>query len=178
MKDFLRLVDTAKSDTLYLKDFLHPALFVPETNDCKELFKELTDKKIQMAVVVDEYGGTSGIVTMEDVLESIVGNIQDEYDNEEEEISQISENVYSLDGGADLEEVFDLLGLKVPEDSDYDTIGGFIIGLLGRIPDDGETPGLEYKNIYFQVNDIEERRIVHLTAEILPVSKLDQEDDK
>ena len=101
---------------------------------------------MQLAVVVDEYGGTSGIVTMEDVLESIVGNIQDEYDDEEEEFYQIDDHTWSIDGGADLDDVEKKLGVKlVEEDSelDVDTLGGLIIDMLGRIPGEEETPSVE-----------------------------------
>ena len=94
---------------------------VPESTRCRDLFRQFQQKKVQIAIVVDEYGGTSGMVTMEDLLESIVGEIQDEYDEEEDTVTQVSESVYTIDGAADLEEVQRFLPLEVPEEADYDT---------------------------------------------------------
>ena len=156
------------SDEAHLGGYLRPALYVPESNRCRDLFKEFTAKKVQMAVVVDEYGGTAGIVTMEDLIESIVGDIQDEYDNEEEEFSRVDETTFTIDGAADLEEVNKLLHLHLPEDGDYDTLGGFITGNLGRIPANGETPSLVIENVEFTVLRVEDRRIAKVRAHRLP----------
>ena len=130
-----------------------------------------------MAVVVDEYGGTSGIVTMEDLLESIVGNIQDEYDDEEIEIQKMNDTTYMIDGGADLEEVAETLGLDISENEDYDTLGGLITDILGRIPDDGEMPAVTYQNVDFTVLVVEDRRVVKVKAVIRPAIELEQEND-
>ncbi len=93
---------------------MRPAYFVPESKSCSELFSEMTARRLQIAVVVDEYGGTEGIITMEDLLESIVGNMQDEYDNEEEEIHREGENRFSVDGTASVDEISDLTGVELP----------------------------------------------------------------
>ena len=122
---------------------------------------------MQMAIVVDEYGGTAGLVTLEDVLESIVGNIQDEYDNEDEEISKINDTTFTIDGITDLDEVDELIGADLPE-GDYDTLGGFITSQLGFLPGDGEMNVVEYENIRFTVLSVEERRIGKVRVEILP----------
>ncbi len=168
VKDLLGLVGQTSSDEAHLGGYLRPALYVPESNRCRDLFKEFTAKKVQMAVVVDEYGGTAGIVTMEDLIESIVGDIQDEYDNEEEEFSRVDETTFTIDGAADLEEVNKLLHLHLPEDGDYDTLGGFITGNLGRIPANGETPSLVIENVEFTVLRVEDRRIAKVRAHRLP----------
>ena len=177
VKDLLPLVMQKDTSNISLKNYLRPALFVPESNRCKELFHELTEKKLQMAIVVDEYGGTAGIVTMEDILESIVGNIQDEYDQEEEEITKTGDDTYLLEGSANLEEVFEHFGLDLPEDVDCETIGGYVIDLLGRIPQDGETPEVEDGEIHFQVLEAEDRRILKLTAKRIPHPENDEEED-
>ncbi len=143
-------------------------LYVPESIHCRDLFKQFKDKKMQMAVVVDEYGGTSGIVTMEDIVESIVGNIQDEYDDEEEEISQISENVYRFDGSVSVDEVAKLLDIEIEED-EYDTLGGFLTHLLGRIPEEDEKPEITYKNATFNVILVEDKRIATVDAKVEPI---------
>lgn len=175
VKDLLCLVGCKSTDDFKLTDFIRPVLYVPESNRCGELFKEFTEKKIHMAVVIDEYGGTSGIVTMEDLLESIVGNIQDEYDDEEAQIQKVGEQVYLLDGSADLEEVSEELGLEIEENEDYDTVGGLLTDLLGRIPDEGETPTVFFQNIEFTVLVAENRRIVKVKAVVHPKSEEDGE---
>jgi len=169
VKDLLCLVGCQATDDFNLSDFIRTVLYVPESNRCRELFKEFTEKKIHLAVVVDEYGGTAGIVTMEDLLEAIVGNIQDEYDDEEIEILQTDENVYVIDGGTDLEEIAEELNLEIGENEDYDTLGGLITDILGRIPDAGETPTVQYQNVEFTVLEVEDRRIVKAKAVIHPV---------
>ncbi|MEG0457381.1 MAG: hemolysin family protein [Oscillospiraceae bacterium] len=168
VKDLLPLVCMKNPEEFKLKDFLRKAYFVPESNRCKELFKEFTDKKIQLAIVVDEYGGTAGIVTMEDVLEAIVGNIQDEYDDEEDEILKVDETTFNLEGSANLEDVFEKLEIELPENADYETIGGFIIDQLGRIPEDNETFEVEYAHVLFKIVEVEEKRISKIVAQIQP----------
>ncbi len=168
VKDLLPFVTAKDTSHIQIKDLMRPVLFVPESNRCKELFKEFSEKRTQIAVVVDEYGGTAGIVTMEDLLESIVGNIQDEYDDEQEEICQTGEGLFELEGGASLEEVFEQLEKELPEETECDTVGGFVIDLLGRIPQEGETPEVEYNGLHFQVLEVEDRRIVRLRVEKLP----------
>ena len=113
---------------------------------------------------MDEYGGTAGLVTMEDLVESIVGSIQDEYDNETEDISRISSDTFIVKGTADPADVLEALDEPVPEDCRYDTMSGFITDLLGRIPEDGETPSVSYKGIDFTVLLTEDMRIVRIKA--------------
>lgn len=158
VKDLLKYVGKTLGDKFQINEIMRPPLIVPETKKCKELFVELTEQKQHMAVVIDEYGGTAGIVTMEDLLESIVGNIQDEYDHEEEEYAVIDDSTYSIEGTADLAEVERLLDVELPE-GDYDTLGGLIVDRLGRIPSEEEHPSLEIEGFTFTVEHVEDRHI-------------------
>ncbi len=167
IKDLLRYVGKTIPKSLKISNVMRTAHFFPETKRCGDLFNEMTEKHLQMVFVCDEYGGISGIVTMEDLLEAIVGNMQDEYDNEEEEIEQINDTTYHLDGTSDIEEVEEILGIKFPE-GDYDTVGGFIMSQLGRIPSEDENPIVEYEGYTFKVDEVDERRIEQITAEKLP----------
>lgn len=167
IKDLLKYIGKALPKNQGLKNVMREAYFVPESKRCGALFSEMTEKHIQMAIVVDEYGGTAGLVTLEDIIEAIVGNIQDEYDDEDEEISKINETTFTIDGTTDLEEVEEQIGIKFPEE-DYDTLGGFITSRLGFLPQDGELNTVEYENVCFTVLNVEERRIGKVKVEILP----------
>lgn len=134
----------------------------------------MTEKKIQMAVAVDEYGGTAGVVTLEDIIESIVGSIQDEYDDEAEEITEISDGVFEILGKADYEDVMEALGKEADENSPFETIGAMVIELLGRIPEDGETPAVKWENVLFSVEKTDDRKIEKLRAELIR----DENDDE
>ncbi|PWL72873.1 MAG: HlyC/CorC family transporter [Clostridiales bacterium] len=165
IKDLLDLVLENPDVNFKLADHIRPALYVPERGHCDELFRELQRKKVQMAVVVDEYGGTSGLVTMEDLLESIVGNIQDEYDEEEDEYAQISDTVYELNGLMQIEDVEKIFHIHFPEEGDYDTLGGYIVEELGYIPSEGDTPSVTVGDVVFTVVAVEERHIDLVRAE-------------
>ena len=177
IKDFLKYVGTNLPKTKTVKDMMRPAYYVPETKRCGELFTEMTEKRVQMAVVVDEYGGTAGIVTLEDLLESIVGNIQDEYDHEDEEISIINDTTFEVDGITDIEEVEECTGKTFPE-GDYDTIGGYIISVLGFLPEDGQMNEVQFENVKFTVLNVEDRRIGKVKVEILPIEKKNEADEE
>lgn len=162
VKDLLCLVGCNSSEDFKVADFIRPVMYVPESVKCRALFAEFKKQKAHLAVVVDEYGGTAGLVSMEDVLESIVGDIEDEYDQpEEEEIQKITENDYILEGTIDLEDVGELTGLDFTdeEDEDLDTLGGFLIHRLGRIPDKDENPQIIHSGWRFTVLSMDERRI-------------------
>ena len=177
IKDFLKYVGANLPKTKTVKDMMRPAYYVPETKRCGELFTEMTEKRVQMAVVVDEYGGTAGIVTLEDLLESIVGNIQDEYDQEDEEISIINDTTFEVDGITDIEEVEEHTGKTFP-DGDYDTIGGYIISVLGFLPEDGQMNEVQFENVKFTVLNVEERRIGKVKVEILPIEEKEKEEER
>ncbi len=176
IKDLLQYVSKALPKSKSPVDVMRPAHYVPFSKNCGELFKELTEKRVQMAVVVDEYGGTAGIVTMEDLVEAIMGNIQDEYDDEEEEIVEERENLFTVDGTAYIEEVNELVGDVIPE-GDYDTLGGFIISQLGFLPKDGDMNEVICENVKLTILNVEERRIGKVRVEITPVEKSDEDDE-
>ena len=161
VKDLLKYVGSEINGDVKITDIMRPAYFVPETKRCTELFKEMTDHRVQIAVIVDEYGGTSGIITLEDLLESIVGNIQDEFDHEEEEIQRVSDNTFTVDGSTSIDEISDLVGVTLPE-GDYDTIAGLVMEMLGRIPKPGEHPCIHIANLSITVQKVEENRIAKL----------------
>ena len=158
VKDLLRFVGSAENCDMPIYKLMRPACYIPESKKLSELFGEMTETKVQMAVVVDEYGGTSGIITMEDLIESILGNIQDEFDNEDEEISQVNDNTFTIDGTTSIYEVSDLLDVALPE-GDYDTLAGYIVSTLGRIPTEKEHPSVTYENVEFTVEQVTDRRI-------------------
>jgi len=147
------------------REVMREVHFVPESKRCGELLKEMTARHIQIAAVVDEYGGTAGLVTLEDVLEAIVGSIQDEYDHEEEDISKIDESTFLLEGTTAVEEVAELTGVPLPE-GDYDTIAGYVIRELGYLPRAGEHPEVEYRGLKFTVEEVEDRRVAVIKVEI------------
>lgn len=164
VKDFLCLVGCENPEDFHIKDFLREALYIPATNKCDEVFEVMTKKKMQMAVVIDEYGGTAGIVTMEDILEEIVGNIQDEYDEEEQELEEIAENTYIISGAADPEDILPELGVNLPDTREYDTMSAMLVELLGRIPGEDETPDVMYENVEFTVMQMEDNLISKIKA--------------
>lgn len=163
VKDLLPFVG-AKVEGFKLSRIIRDVLFVPKTKNCSELFTEMTKKRVQMAIVVDEYGGTEGLITLEDLIEDILGNIRDEYDNEEDEVKKLSENCFTVEGSASIEDIAKELELTLPE-TDCDTVAGFVLENLGRIPDDGETPEVTVNNATFKINKIEERRVLSVTIE-------------
>lgn len=155
-----------------LRALLRPAYFVPETVRADVLFRDMQSKKIHMAVVVDEYGGTSGLVTLEDLLEELVGNIYDEFDpQEEQDIIRLEDNKWRVSGSADLEELAEALNLDLSdEDLDYDTLGGLVFSQLSVIPDDGSRPIVEALGLRIQVEELCDRRV-----EWALVEKLEQQ---
>lgn len=166
VKDLLKFIGTKISDDEKIDDYLREPLFVPETIPCGKLFAQMTESRIQLAIVVDEYGGTAGLVTMEDVLEELVGNIEDEYDDEEESIRKIDDNTYLFEGITDIEDVEETLNIRFPE-GDYDTLAGFVISNLGFVPSGKEkNASVEFENIVFTVIKVEDRRIETIRAAI------------
>ena len=169
IKDLLKYIGTDLPEAESLTDLMRKAYYVPESKRCGDLFSEMTEKHIQMAIVVDEYGGTAGLVTLEDLLEAIVGNIQDEYDNEEEEISKINETTFTIEGTTDLEEVEELIPVQFPE-GDYDTLAGFLISQLGFLPEDGQMNTVVFQNVRFTILSVEDHRIEKIKVELLSQS--------
>lgn len=157
-KDIVRYM--LNSDLQFkVKDVMRPIYFVPDSKMIDEIFHELQKNKMYMAAVVDEYGGTAGILTVEDLMEQIVGNIFDEYDSEETaDFTLIDENTQLVDGTVSLIEVARKFNRKLPTD-DYDTLGGFIMGHLGVVPEEGDRPEFEFNGLLFKVEEIVEKRI-------------------
>ena len=141
-----------------LKDAIRPAGFIPETKAIDKLFQQMQQDKSHMVIVLDEYGQTSGIVTMEDIVEEIVGNIQDEYDEEEELIIKQADGTYIVDGMTQLEDLEELLGISFNEE-DYDTINGYLIDCLDRIPSEDEECQVEFGGYLFHVLSVDNNTI-------------------
>lgn len=143
------------------------------------LFKEMQSQKIHMEIVVDEYGQTAGIVTMEDILEEIVGNILDEYDEDEEYISRRDDGSFIFDGLAPLDEVGEALDVEFDDEDyeNYDTLNGFLISKLDRIPKEGEQLEVEYKNYLFKVLSVE-NKMIHAVTAVPVLEKKDETEAK
>jgi putative hemolysin len=154
-KDLLRYLRDGRTD-VSLKKILRTAYFIPESKKVDDLLRELQQRKVHMAVVVDEYGGTAGLVTIEDLLEEIVGEIQDEYDAEEATVETLSEHEYLFDARVNLGEVNDLVGVELASEGS-DTLGGYIYGQLGKVPAVGDT--VQVDNMRIEVLSVAGRRI-------------------
>ena len=173
LKDLLKYLKS-KND-IELKSIIHPAYFVAQSKPINEVFKELQKNNNQMAIVVDEYGGTAGIVTMEDILEEIVGEIYDEYDLVEDNCEKIDENTYILNGSMSIWETEKALEVEIPE-GDYDTLSGYLIEELGRIPDEKEKPVIETEKVVYKVEKIKDKRIIKIKA--CKVNKVEEPEEK
>jgi len=143
-------------DSFSIANFIRPPFYTYEFKKTSDLFREMRDNRIGMAIVLDEYGGTSGIVTLEDLVEEIVGDIADEYDEEEPEVQVIQEDEYIVDGSTRLDTVNEMIGTNL-ESEDFDSIGGFVIGLIGGLPEVGEK--VERDGIEFIIEEIDKNRI-------------------
>ena len=162
-KDLLNVKETDHFDPI---DMMRKVPYVPESKRIPDLLGELREQKVHLAIVLDEYGGTAGLVTIEDILEEIVGEIADEYEAPEPDpIRRIDASTIEVDARVHIDELNDELGIKLPEDEDYDTVGGFVFSVLGKIPATGEE--LRYDNVKFQVIDAEERKINRLRVEVV-----------
>jgi putative hemolysin len=142
-----------------------PAVFVPETKPVARLMREMQAGKFHMAILVDEYGGIAGLVTLEDCIEELIGDIVDEYDVEDTEVERLADGELRVDGGLSIDELNELLDLDIP-DHDWDTVGGFILGTLGRVPKEGES--VEYSGHRFTAERMEGHRIARVRVVPLP----------
>ena len=167
VKDLLPLV--GKAEDCRVTSVMREAVFVPDSAKCRDVFQQMRRDKMQVAIVSDEYGGTAGMVTMEDLLEEIVGNIQDEYDDEEAELTEIAEGVYSIAGSADPEDILPQLGVKAElPDGDFDTMSAYVVHLLGRIPEAGESLSAEDRGVRYTLLSYEDNWISRIQAERIP----------
>ena len=176
VKDLLPLVGKAKDCPV--TELMREVRFVPETAKCRDVFQQMRRDKSQLAIVSDEYGGTAGMVTMEDLLEEIVGNIQDEYDDEEAEFTELAEGVWSIAGEADPEDILPKLGIRFEPDDEFDTMSAFVVHLLGRIPEEGETLSAEQDGIRYTLLSYEDNWISRIQAERIPQINEETEHDE
>ncbi len=154
------LLDARRAEPKPLKELLRSAYFVPGSVRADVLFRDMQSKKVHMAIVVDEYGGTSGLVTMEDLLEEIVGNIYDEFDpQEDQEIIQLEENLWRISGAAELDDVAEALEIEFPEEEECDTLGGLVFDQLSVIPEDGSQAVVDTCGLHIQVENFNDRRV-------------------
>ena len=178
-KDLIQFLEdhVTEEKEFNLKEMVRDPHFVLESTKVDHLFKEMQQNNIHLAIVIDEYGGTDGVVTIEDIIEEIVGNIFDEYDEpyvEEPGIFELDENTYLMDGTTNLYDVEDVIGRDLPT-SDYDTLSGFLINLLGYIPIGEDKPTAEYNDVVFAVEKTSEKRIMQV--KVMIKEKVDTEKD-
>ena len=159
------LLDRAGAHPRPLRELLQSACFVPDTLNAAALLRDMQSRKVHIAVVIDEYGDTAGIITMEDLLEEIVGSIYDEFDPAEPaEIEAVGPGVWKVSGGADIEEVAETLGVDLPEDREFDTLGGLVFSQLHTIPRNGPVPDVEACGLHVHVDQVDGFRIVSATV--------------
>lgn len=177
VKDLLPYVGRPVPDPVSIRVLLRETHFVPDTKKCDELFEEMNEKHLQMAIVVDEYGGVAGLITMEDLLESIVGNIQDEFDNEKEEFTQLDESSFIVDGTMNLGDLEERLEISLPE-GDYDTVAGFLMDQLGHIPSAEEQAQVTLDGVTLTIREMDDRRIEQVLVHIDPPAESDGEENE
>ena len=175
------LLNLRRAEPMPLRQLLRPAFCVPESVRADLLFREMQKKKVHMAIVVDEYGGTSGIVTLEDLLEEIVGNIYDEFDHEEEkELQQLSEDQWKIAGSVDLDTLSEALNVEFPdqEEFEFDTLGGLVFSQLTAIPPDGSQPEVECFGMHIKVLELTDHRVEWAQVTVLPKEENEDDEDK
>ncbi len=165
MKDFFVEARKCGFEHVDIKSILQAPYFIPETKNIDDLFREFQASKKHMAILIDEYGGFSGIVTIEDLIEEVMGNIADEYDDDDLEIEKIDSNTYIIDGMLSIDDFNEHFVVDIPK-NDYDTVSGFILDILGRIPEDAEESSIEYENFIFKIIDIKDKRIEKIKISI------------
>ncbi len=157
------LITCLKNKKMKLKSIIKEAYYVPETIHIDDAFEELRKNKKQIAIVIDEHGGTAGIITMEDIVEELVGEIYDEYDVIDNKFEKVSDDVYVIEGDYPVYEVEKLLNISIP-DGDYDTISGYLLTILNRIPGKHEKPIIETKDVTYKITQCQDNRILKIKA--------------
>ena len=178
IKDYLIKARTVGFENVPIKSILRKPYFVPETKNIDSLFFELQKEKQHIAILIDEYGGFSGIVTMEDIIEEVMGEIDDEYDKAEKSIYKASDNTYYVNGKVSLSDLAEESQISLQSETS-ETVGGFIIDLLGEIPgpdDDGRE--IDFENYKFTILSIKDRRIEKVKIEIVPTDPVEEKDEK
>lgn len=180
IKDFLLHSYNVGFKNVNIRKILRPAYFVPERKNINDLFLELQNKKKHMAILIDEYGGFSGLVTMEDLIEEIMGDIDDEYDHDEPDIMVLDNKNFYVEGSVSIKEFNSKTGLKLDEESeDYDTLGGYLIFSLGYIPKEGEKKLVEMDGVKYFIENVEENRIQRVRVVLPDISQdIEFKDDK
>jgi CBS domain containing-hemolysin-like protein len=166
-KDVLKALHQGKQDSP-LAEVVREVHYVPETKKVSELLREMQKEKFHIAIVTDEYGSVSGLVTLEDLLEELVGEITDEYDQEEPEIAEVAPGVYRVSGKASIDDVNEVLGVELP-DEEWDTVAGFVLDLFGRIPKEGEEQG--FQGLRFRAEEVLGRRIAKVLITPAPADE-------
>jgi CBS domain containing-hemolysin-like protein len=170
VKDLLQLLQKGK-ENLTLEDLIKPIYFIPESKQINKLLKEMQNRREHMAVILDEYGGTSGLITIEDLLEEIVGDIQDEFDLEDKQINLINNKEILVDARVDLDDLNEILPKPLLDEESYETISGFVLHKLGYLPEEKET--IELEGITIEVEKIDEHRIQKLRIyTVEPIKKI------
>lgn len=178
IKDYLIQAWEKGFEAVDIASILRTPYFVPETKNIDALLFELQKMKQQIAILIDEYGGFSGIVTMEDIIEQVVGDIDDEYDEEEEIIDKVDDHIYLVDGDVSLEDLDEELGIDLTSETS-ETIGGFLIDMLGEIPDENDVGRIiTFENYQFKIMAIQDRRIERVKIYILDPAEQEAEDSK
>ncbi len=176
VKDVMIELRKSGLEQIDIRSMLHKPFFVPETKEADELFHSMQESRHHMALLVDEYGGFSGIVTIEDLVEEIMGDINEEYEEVTPEIEAISEREYRLDGGILIEDLNEELGLKL-ETENYDTLSGYLIEHLGHIPAKEDRDVIEKDNLVFTVEEVKDNRISRVNLRILPEEEKETQAD-
>jgi CBS domain containing-hemolysin-like protein len=171
-KDVLKALHQGQMD-IPLADIVRPAHFVPESKKVADLLKEMQKEKFHQALVTDEYGSVTGIVSLEDLLEELVGEITDEYDVEEPEMVELGDGVYRVSGKTSIDDVNEMLGVRLP-DEEWDTVGGLVLDIFGKIPDNGEERVFE--GLQFRAEEVQGRRVATVVI-TLPADVDGQQDD-
>lgn len=159
IKDLLKIIKNGKNATKKIKSIARDAYFIPESKMINELFKELQKNKNQIAIIIDEYGGTAGLITVEDILEELVGDIFDEYDDIEQTYQKIDPTTFIVEGSVSIHDVKKITEIEIP-DGDYDTLSGYLIEKLERFPNEGEQPIIETEDATYKIEEYEDRRIL------------------
>lgn len=173
IKDYLQEAANSDFDNVDIKSLLRPAYFVPETKPVDALLYELQREKQHLAILIDEYGGVSGIISVEDIVEQIVGDIDDEFDEEDRIINKIDDNTFEIDGNVYLDDLEEEIGVSLDSENS-DTIGGYLIDLMGEVPKEKKNYSPIIQNYYeFTILKVRDRRIEKLKLHILPDNKLE-----
>ena len=176
VKDLIPLINAESIENFSLKDNIRKPYFVPTSKKIDELFVDLQLAKTHIAIVIDEYGGTAGIVTIEDLVEEIVGNIFDEYDEELIDFKKLTDDTYEVSGMMNLEELEERFEVGFPID-EYETLSGFIISLIGKIPESDDVSEVIFRNLHFKIAQVTEKRIEKVILTVLPTPENEDDED-